>query len=164
MAVYIVVGLVVFAGLVLAYRSLGRDTAAHVDPSALMRSVLTAAGGAASELDELTAAMPPLPPPPPSLLNSAKGLRRRLTGFSQQLEAVDVAALDESHAGAHALVAVAVDELMWAASLCTDEHYGAGDGMRAAADALRAHAGRCLQDAAPLLSASAVAEEVEGAQ
>ncbi|HEX6539422.1 MAG TPA: hypothetical protein VF155_09600 [Candidatus Dormibacteraeota bacterium] len=162
MAVYIVVGLVVLAGLILAYRTLGRGTAATLDPVALMRTVLSAAGDDLAGLGELATATPLLPTPP-SAIATARTLRRRFGALAQQLQGVDVVALDDSSAGAHALLAVAVDELVWAASLCADENYGSGDGMRAAVGALRTHAARCLQDAAPLLRASAVAEEVERA-
>lgn len=162
MAVYIVVGLVVLAGLIMAYRTLGRGAAATVDPVALMRTVLTAAGADVAALDELATAMPLLPTPP-SAIATARTLRRRFLALAQQLEGVDVAALDDAHAGTHALLAAALDELVWAASLCADENYGTGEGMRTAVSALRTHAGRCLQDAAPLLSTSAVAEEVERA-
>lgn len=162
MAVYIVVGLVVLAGLILAYRTLGRGAATAVDPVALMRTVLTAAGADVAALDELATAMPLLPTPP-SAIATARTLRRRFAALAQQLEGMDVATLDDARAGTHALLAVALDELVWAASLCADENYGTGEGMHTAVSALRTHAGRCLQDAAPLLGTSVGAKEVERA-
>lgn len=163
MVVYVIVGLVVLAGLVLAYRTLGGASAAAVDARALLRAVLAGAHSAGAEVTELAAAPPLIGPRGPSAPNAAKAVRRRLTGLAQQLETVDVASLDERDAGAHALLAVAVDELVWAAGICADESFSASDGMRAAVVALRDHATRCLHDAARVLVPSAPAEEVEGA-
>lgn len=163
MAVYIVVGLVVLAGLVFAYRSFGRAAATRIDPATLLATVLDAADGAAAELDEIADAAPLAGARTSGSTTSAKTLRRRITGLAQQLETLDIPALDERSAGAQALVAVALDELAWAAGLCTADIYATTDGMRDAVGALRAHANRCLHDATLQLAASVVAEEVERA-
>jgi hypothetical protein len=81
--------------------------------------------------------------------------------LSQQLEALDTSALDERSAGAQALIAVALDDLGWAAGLCAADSYATSDGMREAVSALRTHSGSCLQDATRQLAASVVAEEAE---
>ena len=162
MVVYIIVGLVVLFGLVLAYRTFGGASSAAIDVHALLLTVLDGAHGAAAELTELAAAAPLIGLRSPGAPNPAKALRRRISGLAQQLETVDVASLDEADAGAHALLAVAVDELVWAAGMCADDAFGAGDGMRTAVVALRDHATRCLHDAAAILVRSAP-EEVERA-
>lgn len=163
MIVYVIVGLVVLAGLILAYRTLGGASGAAPDGSALLLAALGAAQGAAAELSELAAAPPLAGPGGPSASNPARLVRRRLTGVAQQLETVDVMSLDEQDAGAHALLAVAVDELVWAAGICADDTFSASEGMRTASAALRDHATRCLHDAARILVRSAPAEEVERA-
>ena len=162
MVVYVIVGLVVLAGLVLAYRTFGGASGGAIDVHALLLRVLGDAHLAAAELSDLAAA-PPLAGARGPAPNAAKVWRRRLTGLLQQLESVDVVSLDERESGAHALLAVAVDELGWAAGIGADDTFSASDGMRTAAAALRDHATRCLTDAARILGSSAPAEEVEGA-
>lgn len=163
MVVYVIVGLVVLAGLVLAYRTFGGASGGAIDVAALLRRALADANEAAAELSELAAAPPLAGAGGPSAPNPAKLLRRRLTGLTQQLETVDVMSLDEHDAGAHALIAVAVDELVWAAGICADDAFSAGEGMRTAVTALVGHATSCLHDAARILVRSAPGEEVERA-
>ena len=163
MVVYVIVGLVVLAGLVLAYRTLGGASGGAIDVSALLLRVLGDARLAAAELSELASAPPLAGARGQAAPNPARALRRKLTGLSQQLESVDVVALDERDSGAHALLAVAVDELGWAAGICADDTFGASEGMRTANAALRDHAVQCLHDAAGILAQSAPAEEVERA-
>lgn len=162
MVVYIIVGLVVLFGLVLAYRTFGGSSSAAIDVHALLRTVLDGAQRAAAELSELSVAAPLIGPRGPGAPNPAKALRRRLSGLAQQLETVDVAALDEDDGSAHALLSVAVDELVWAAGMCAGDTFSASEGMRTAVVALRDHATRCLHDAARMLVGSAP-EEVERA-
>ena len=160
MAVYVIVGLVVLAGLVLAYRSLGRPAAVTIDSAAVLRSTLTATEAAASDLAEVAGAAPMIGARAGSSAASAKALRRRLTGLSQQLELVDPHELDERDQSAHALLEVSIDELSSAVGMCATDAYASSDGMRTAVSALLDHAGRCLQDAAALVAS---AEEVERA-
>ncbi|MGH7687526.1 MAG: hypothetical protein ACREN2_12025 [Candidatus Dormibacteria bacterium] len=160
MAVYVIVGLVVLAGLVLAYRSLGRPAAVTIESAAVLRSTLTATERAASDLAELARAAPMIGADAGSEAGTAKALRRRLTGLSQQLELVDPHELDESDESAHALLEVSIDELSSAAGMCATDAYASSDGMRTAVSALLEHAGRCLHDAATLVAS---AEEVERA-
>ena len=161
MVVYVIVGLVILAGLVLAYRTLGGASGGAIDVSALLLRVLGDAHGAAAELSELAGAPPLAGAGGPSAPNPARLVRRRLTGLAQQLETVDVMGLDEHDAGAHALLAVAVDELVWAAGICADDTFSASEGMRTANAALRDHATRCLHDAAQILVQSSPPEESE---
>lgn len=161
MVVYVIVGLVVLAGLVLAYRTLGGASSAPVDGRALLLLVLAAAQSAAAELTELSRAAPLIGARRPAAPNPSNALRRRMLGLAQQLETIDVASLDEHDAGAHALLDVAVDELVWAAGICADDTFSASEGMRTANAALRDHATRCLHDAARILAQSAAVEEVE---
>lgn len=162
MAVYVIVGLVVVAGLFLAYRMFGGAAASRpVDALLLLRTALDAGRTAAADLRESAATAPLLGPRAVAAQGTARALRRRLSGVGQQLLAIDAPALEEPAATAHALLSLAVEELGWAAALCGSDGFAAGDGMRAAADALVAHATSCLDDAAPLLDASAAAEEVE---
>ena len=163
MVVYVIVGLVVLAGLVLAYRTFGGASGAAIAVSALLLRVLADANNAVVELTELAAAPPLAGARGPSAPNPANAVRRRLTGLAQQLETVDAASLDEHTAGAHALLAVAVDELVWAAGMCADDTFSASEGMRTAVAALDAHATSCLDDAARLLVESSPSEEVERA-
>ena len=163
MIVYVIVGLVVLAGLVLAYRTLGGASGGAIDAGALLLSALGDAHDAAAELSKLASAPPLAGAGGPSAPNPARLVRRRLTSLAQQLETVDVAPLDEHNAGAHALLAVAVDELVWAAAMCADDTFSTSDGMRTASAALRDHAIRCLHDAARILVRSAPGEEVERA-
>ena len=58
MVVYVIVGLVVLAGLVFAYRTFGGASGGAVDVNALLRRVLGDAQAAAAELGELAAAPP----------------------------------------------------------------------------------------------------------
>jgi hypothetical protein len=162
MVVYVIVGLVVLFGLVLAYRTFGGASSAAIDVHALLLTVLDGGQSAVAELGEIVTTPPLLGARGPSAPNPAKALRRRVTGLAQQLETVDVAAIDERDAGAHALLSVAVDELVWAAGMCADDSFSAGEGMRTAVVALRDHATRCLVDAARTLVRSAP-EEVERA-
>lgn len=161
MVVYVIVGLVVLAGLVFAYRTFGGASGGAVDAGALLRRALGAARDAETELRELAAAPPLAGAGGPSAPNPARLVRRRLTGLAQQLETVDVMSLDEHDAGAHALLAVAVDELVWAAGMCADDAFSAGEGMRTAVAALESHATSCLDDAARILGPSP--EELERA-
>ena len=163
MVVYVIVGLVVLGGLVLAYRTFGGASGAAIDVGALLLRVLGDAHLGVAELSELAAAAPLAGARGPSAPNPAKALHRRLTSLSHQLESVDGVSLDERAAGAHALLAVAVDELVWAAGICADDSFGAAEGMRTASAALRDHAVRCLHDAAGILAQSFPAEEVERA-
>jgi hypothetical protein len=163
MVVYVIVGLVVLGGLVLAYRTFGGASAAAVDAPALLRTVLAAARPAATELHELSLAAPLIGARGPAAPNPAKVVRRRLSGLSLQLESVDVGSLDDRYAGAHALLAAAVDELVWAAGMCADDTFSASEGMRTAVAALDGHAASCLHDAGRILESSAPAEEVERA-
>ena len=71
--------------------------------------------------------------------------------------------LDEHDSGAHALLAVGVDELVWAAGMCADDTFSASEGMRTAVATLGDHAASCLKDAARILGSSGLAEEVERA-
>lgn len=161
MVVYIVVGLVVLAGLVLAYRTLGGADRAPPDARALLLPVLAAAHSAAAELNTLSAAAPLIGARGPATPNPAKALRRQMGGLAQQLETLDVASLDEHDSGAHALLAVAVTELEWAAGMCADDAFDSGEGMRSAVLALCGHAALCLDDASRILVESAPPEEVE---
>ena len=163
MVVYVIVGLVVLAGLVFAYRTFGGASSGVVDVHALLLRVLGHAHLAAAELSELAAAPPLTSARGPAGPNPAKALRRRLTGLSQQLETVDIASLDERNSAAHALLAVAVDELVWAAGMCADDAFSSGEGMRTAVAALVGHATRCLSDAGQILVRSAPSEEIERA-
>jgi hypothetical protein len=163
MVVYIIVGAVVLLGLVLAYRTLGGASAAAIDVDALLRRVLAGAQDAATELDGIAAAPTLIGARPADAANPAKTLRRRLSGLAQQLDAVDMAGLDERESGVHALLAVAVDELVWAAGMSAAETFSASEGMRTAVAELRDHATRCLRDAAVHLEASVPAEEAERA-
>ena len=161
MVVYVIVGLVVLAGLVLAYRTLGGASSAPIDGRALLLLVLAAARTAAAELDELSLAAPLIGARGPAAPDPANALRRRMLGLAQQLETIDVASLDEHDAGAHALLAVAVDELVWGAGICAGDTFSASEGMRTANAVLRDHATRCLHDAARILVQSAPPEELE---
>ncbi|MBV8527377.1 MAG: hypothetical protein JOZ75_03590 [Candidatus Dormibacteraeota bacterium] len=163
MVVYIIVGLFVLFGLVLAYRTFGGAAAAAIDVAATLRAVLDAAQGAGRDLQHLSEAPPSLGARAAGAPNPAKALRRRLSGLSQQLETIDAACLDEHESGAHALLAVAVDELVWAAGMCADDTFSASEGMRTAVATLGDHARSCLGDAALILGSSAPAEEVERA-
>ena len=160
MVVYVIVGAVVLLGLVFAYRTLGGASAAAIDVDAVLRRVLAETQRSAVELDDLTAAPTLVGARATAAPNPAKVLRRRLSGLAQQLESIDVVALDERDSGAHALLSVAVDELVWAAGMCGDT-FSASDGMRTAVAALHDHATLCLRDAARLVEVSATAEEVE---
>lgn len=161
MAVYVIVGLVVLAGLVLAYRSFGAPASQPIDPARLLRTALDTARTAAADVRE-SAAAAPLPGTRAAAAQAdARALRRRLTGLGQRLEAIDVPALDEPGAAVHALLTVAVEELGWAAALCASDVYAAGEGMRTAAATLCGHATSCLDDAATLVESSALAEELD---
>ena len=138
MAVYIIVGLVVAAGLIVAYRSIGRPATRVVDPLVMMRTVLDTAR-AASAADSRDA---------------ARASRRRFEACSQELERIDASVLDERGYGARARLAVALDELMWWARLTEATAQDAGPGMRRAADALREDGLRCLDEASRSLAAS----------
>ena len=162
MAVYVIVGLVVLAGLILAYRSLGGAAASRtIDPLVLLRAALDASRNAAADLEESAAAAPLVGPRAVAAQGAARALRRRLSGVGQQLLTIDPPTLDERCAAAHASLTVAVDELGWAAALCASDGYAAGDGMRAAVRTLCSHAVSCLDEAAPLLSVSTASEVVE---
>ena len=145
-----------------AYRTLGGSAARPVDADMALRAAFDATAAASSDLSRVLEAGAPLGGAP---MNRQRGglqaLRRRLDGAAQQLERIDITSLDERHAGAHALIAVAADELGWAVRLGAAPAYGASAGMQQAADALRAHATNCLRDGGALLEASGAAEEVE---
>lgn len=160
MAVYVIVGLVVLAGLVIAYRSLGRPAAVTIDSAAVLRSTLASTEAAASDLADLAGVAPLIGARAASSAGNAKALRRRLTGLSQQLELVNPHELDERDQSAHALLEVSIDELGSAAGMCATDAYASSDGMRTAVSALLEHAGNCLQDATALVAS---AEEVERA-
>ena len=163
MIVYVIVGLVVLAGLVLAYRTLGGASGGQIDVRALLLAALGDAHDTAAELSHLADEPPLTGAGGQSAPNPARLVRRRLTGVAQQLETVDVASLDEQCASAHALLSVAVDELVWAAGMSADDAFSSGEGMRTAVAALVGHATRCLNDAGQILVRSAPAEEVERA-
>ena len=137
MAVYIVIGLVVLTGLVVAYRSLGRAATQVADPLSTMNSVVDVAMTAAAT---------------PTAREAVRASRRRLEACVQQIEAVDAAPLEESAADARALIVVALDELRWWARLCESDAYSTGSGLQRASDALREDALRCLDEASRLLA------------
>ena len=150
------------AGLILAYRTLGGTAARPVDAGVALRAGHDATAAASTELARiLDEGAPPGGGPAHPGRTALQGLRRRLDAAAQSLERIDVTSLDEPRAGAHALIAVAADELGWAVRLCAAPAYGSSAGMQGAADALRAHAETCLRDGAALLDASAAPEEVE---
>ena len=161
MLVYILVGAVIVAGLILAYRTLGGTASRPVDPATALRAGLAATAGASAELASLLDEGAPLGAGPAHPRGALIAMRRRLDAATQQLERVDAATLDDEPASAHALLVVAADELAWAVRLCAGSAYGTSQGMQQAADALRAHAAACLRDASALLETSARAEEVE---
>lgn len=159
---YIVAGVVILLGLIAAYRTLGGAAASEVNGTALMRSALSDATAVATELSSalqhpvIGAGQHPDP-----LRGAAAAWRRRSEGQAQQLARIDAAALDEPRAAAQALLAVAVDELAWAARLCAADAYASSEGMQAAAGVLCEHAHACLREAAALLGESGVAKEGE---
>jgi len=145
-AVYIVIGLVLLAGLAAAYRSLGSVAAQVVDPASLMRAVLDGAATAAAL---------------PVTREAARVSRRRLEACAQQLEAVDEGALEGSAADARALLQTALDELGWWARICESEPHAAATGLRRACDGLREDALRCLDEAGRLLAAGSSSDSAE---
>lgn len=143
MAVYIVVGLLILAGLVVAYRSLGRPASEVVDPQQLMRIVLDAAR------EDATAA---------SGRDALRSARRRIEACLQQLERIDVAAVDENGYAVRSRLVLALNELSWWIRLRESDSYVAGTGMARAAGVLHRDATARLDEAGRLLEASGVAK------
>jgi len=141
-AVYIIVGLVVVAGLILAYRSIGRPATQIVDPLAVLRAVLDAAI-AASAADSHDA---------------SHGARRRIEACAQQLETIDASSLDEAGDDARAKLAVAVDELIWWTRLSERGAQSPSPGIQRAAGALHEDALHCLDGAGRALASSEAAK------
>jgi hypothetical protein len=144
-AVYIVIGLVVLALLVLSYRALGGSAVGAVDSPALLRST-------AQDIAALGAHEP----------DGARELRRSLAGCAQQLERIETGALDEPGAEAHDLLTAAVQELTWAQRLRESGAHQTAGGMQRAVDELQAHARTCIDHAGLLLRTSGGSEEVGG--
>ena len=161
MIAYVVAGVVALVLLVAAYRMLGGSASRPVDPHVLLRA---ARDGAASALSELTeTADRGLPQEPGRAADVLKPVRRRLDAASQQLQQVDVIRLGDDAAAAHALLAVAVDELSWAVRMLQSSAYAGSAGMQQACDALTEHAAQCLREASAVDLGSVVAEEVRSA-
>ena len=160
MVVYIVVGAVILVGLVLAYRTLGGTASQPVEPRTALRAGLDATAAASAELAAILDGGAPLGAGTGHPVRGAlQSLRRRVDAAAQQVERIDAASLGDDLAGAHALAAVAVDELGWAVRLCAGPSYASSLGMQQAADALRAHADLCLRDGIARVERSGVAEE-----
>jgi hypothetical protein len=138
-AVYIIVGLVILAGLVVAYRSLGRPATEVVDPTRVMRVVLDAARDAATTA------------PGRDALRDA---RRRIEGCLQQLERIDVGSLDENGYAVKTRLVLALNELSWWARLRESDAYVADTGMEGAADLLHRDAAARLDEVKGLLESS----------
>ena len=165
MIVYIIAGVLILLGLVVAYRTLGAEAVQNVDPAALLRATLAAAEALERELDGVLAAGMPLDRNASSPARAAvHSVRRKLDGCAQQGARIDVAALRDTDADVHTLLGVALDELVWSARLAESEAFTSAQGMQRAVDELRRHASACLRDARTLLEPSAMAKEVERAR
>lgn len=85
-------------------------------------------------------------------------VRRTLDGVMQALDRVDVAALGDGDAAAHALLHSAVEDLSWAERLRETATFATNLGLQDAVAALNSHAGRCLDEVARLLGSGAPKE------
>ena len=162
MIAYIVAGLVALVLLVAAYRLLGGSATRPVDPHVLLRAARDGAAAAVTELSETTDRG--LPPEPGRASEVLKPVRRRVDTASQQLQQIDVVHLGDDAAAAHALLAVAVDELSWALRLLQTPAYTGSAGMHQAFVALFEHAAQCVREAGAVDLGSVAPEEVRSAQ
>ena len=142
MTVYIAVGAVLLLGLLVAYRVLGGSASGPVDSEALVRSAAATLRVVADD----------------ALHDEPRALRRKVDLAQQQLEEADVAALDDGHAEAHALLSAAAGELNWALRMRESPSHGTVPGLQDAVALLIDDAKRNTAGAALRLPASGAAE------
>jgi len=144
LAVYIIAGLLVVAVLWAAYRAFGGTAANSPDDATLLRGAAKMAATLAGD-DVGDRGRP-------------RTVRRTLDGVMQALDRVDVAALGDGDAAAHALLHSAVEDLSWAERLRETATFATNLGLQDAVAALNSHAGRCLDEVARLLGSGAPKE------
>jgi hypothetical protein len=165
MLTYVVVLLVVIAVLYGSYRALG---GADPVPAEDYRMVLGRLTDLTSErVAELRAALGGSRPAPVGtatgtsrpaadpLVERAGELRRKLTGYRQQLDRLEVSAAGDELdvlTSARTLLTAAVEDHAWACRLVEGGSYHENPGIQDAVAALRDHGGRCLEAAAEVLT------------
>ncbi len=150
MLTYILVLLVVIAVLYGSFRALGggAEPVATEDYRALLRRLHGYAGERIAELDAALQRPRPLPGEPADPLVETGGeVRRKLTGYRQQLAQIEVHAEGdelETLGSARALLTAALEDESWACRLVEGGSYRENPGIQDAVAVLRDHAARCM--------------------
>jgi hypothetical protein len=153
MLTYVVVILVVAAMLYLSFRALGggADVAAEAGRVTLAR----VCEGAAASAAELEAA---LRGEPAALAAAATALRKRVSGYQDQLGRVEVGD-DEAERdvldSARTLLSAGIEDLGWACRMLEAGNHAGNPGVQRAVVELRGAATECLVGAARLLGVGA---------
>lgn len=159
MLTYILVLLVVVAILYGSFRALGggAEPVPSEDYRALLRRLHGYAGERVAELDAALLRPRPLPGEPADPLVEVGGeVRRKLTGYRQQLARIEVDAEgDELDAlgSARALLTAAIEDESWVCRLLEGGSYRENPGIQDAVAALRDHAARCMEATGSALDA-----------
>jgi hypothetical protein len=162
---YAIVLLVVVAVLYGSFRALGggHEPVPAEDYRQLLRRLHGYTAERMAELDTLLERPRPVPvavpgssrTPADPLVEGGVEVRRRLTGYRQQLAQIEVSATgDELEAltSVRTLLTAAIEDQSWACRMLEGGSYRENPGIRDAVTALRDHAGRCMEAAASALA------------
>jgi hypothetical protein len=164
---YAIVLLVVVAVLYGSFRALGggHEPVPAEDYRQLLRRLAGYTAERVAELDTLLERPRPVPvagpgssrTPADPLVEVGGEVRRKLTGYRQQLAQVEVSATGdelEVLTSVRTLLTAAIEDQSWVCRLLEGGSYRENPGIRDAVAALRDHAGRCMEAAANALGAA----------
>jgi hypothetical protein len=164
---YAIVLLVVVAVLYGSFRALGggHEPVPAEDYRRLLRRLAGYTAERTAELDTLLDRPRPVPVAAPGsartpadpLVEVGAEVRRKLTGYRQQLAQIEVSATgDELEAltSVRTLLTAAIEDQSWVCRMLEGGSYRENAGIRDAVTALRDHAGRCMEAAASALGAA----------
>jgi hypothetical protein len=162
---YAIVLLVVVAVLYGSFRALGggHEPVPAEDYRQLLRRLAGYTAERIAELDTLLERPRPVPVAAPGasrtpadpLVEAGVEVRKKLTGYRQQLAQIEVSATgDELEAltSVRTLLTAAIEDQSWACRMLEGGSYRENPGIRDAVTALRDHAGRCMEAAASALA------------
>lgn len=168
MLTYAIVLLVVVAVLYASFRALGggHEPVAAEDYRQLLERLAGYTAERIAELDALLERPRPVPAalpgasgaPADPLVEVGAGVRKKLTGYRQQLAQVEVSAAGdelEVLGSVRTLLTAAIEDQSWVCRMLEGGSYRENPGVRDAVAALRDHAGRCMEAARGALAAPA---------
>jgi hypothetical protein len=164
---YAIVLLVVLAVLYGSFRALGggHEPVPAEDYRQLLQRISGYTAERITELDALLERPRPVPVAMPGqsrtpgdpLVEIGAEVRKKLTGYRQQLAQIEVSAAGdelEVLGSVRILLTAAIEDESWACRMLEGGSYRENPGVRDAVSALRDHAGRCMEAAASALGAA----------